>query len=113
MPPCPRGSCRTECFGTPGWRAPPAPVERCGHERLDVCAFGGGVEALEWGHDLAAREHLDPEPAVAHLLDDLRHPLGSCLHVEPLGPARGHPPLNFRLSDHLRSIDGGGRTCGG
>ena len=43
-------------------------------------------------HDLAAREDLDPEPPAAHLLDDLRQPLGRALeYVEH----RGARPWTF------------------
>ena len=47
------------------------PVLRRTHERLD-CALGGGVEAREREHDLAAGADLDPKPAPAHLVD---HPV--------------------------------------
>src|SRR5262249_48910128 len=39
-----------------------SPIVRRAHERLDD-ALGGGVEALERRHDLAAREDIDPGPA--------------------------------------------------
>src|SRR5262249_59040980 len=54
------------------------PVVRDAHKRLDL-ALGGGVEAVERRHDLAAREDLDPEPATTHLLDSFREPLGGAL----------------------------------
>ena len=88
------------------------PVVRRSHERLDG-ALGGGVEALERRHDLAAREDLDPEPPAAHLLDDLRQPLGRALEdVERRGPGRGHPPLDLRLGDDVRGVDEGGSGGG-
>jgi len=86
------------------------PVECGRHERLDG-APRGGVEAVERWHDLAAREHLDPEPPAAHLLDDLRQPLGRALQmVECRGPGRGHSPLDLRLGDHVGSIGDAGSS---
>ena len=85
-------------------------IQYCGerHERLDR-ALGGGVEAVERRHDLAAREDLDPEPPAAHLLDDLRQPLGRALEdVERRGPGRGHSPLDLRLGDDVGGVDDGG-----
>jgi hypothetical protein len=81
-------------------------------KRLDG-ASRGGVEAVERQHDLAAREDLDPEPPAAHLLDDLRQPLGRTLqHVEGRRPGRGHSPLDLRLRDDVGGIDDGGGSDG-
>ena len=57
---------------------------------------------------------LDAEPPAAHLVDDLRQPLGRPLvHVERRGPGRGHSPLDLRLRDDVGGVDdgasGGGR----
>ena len=82
------------------------PVEGSGHVGLDG-ALGGGVEALERRHDLAAWEDLDPEPPASHLLDNLPKPFGGALHDERAGPGRGHAPLDFGLRDDIRGVDDG------
>ncbi len=86
------------------------PVVRGAHERLDG-SLGRGVEAVERANDLAAREHLDPQAATAHLVDYPGELLGRALvHVERRRPGRGHPPLDLGLGDHARGFDGHGRA---
>src|SRR5262249_47399539 len=88
------------------------PVGRRGHECLDG-ALRRSIEAVEWLHDLAARENLDPKPPTARLLDDLRQLLGCPLQtLAPGGPALALPPLDLRLRDDI-GRDGHGGSCGG
>src|SRR5262249_38086015 len=75
-----------------GW-FPRGPIGGRGHEALDR-ALRRRIEALEGGHDLAGRIHLDVEAASAHLVDDLAESNRGALHdVELLGPGGGQPPL--------------------
>src|SRR5215813_10085534 len=87
------------------------PKEGSRMKRLDL-ALGGGVEAFERLHDLPAREDLDPEPAVACLLNDLRQLLGRMLVEDRGSPGRGHAPLDLRLRDNVRGVDDRGRGGG-
>ena len=84
-------------------------------KRLDL-PLGGGLEAVERSHDLPTREDLDPEPTATRLLNDLCESLGGTLvHIECSGPSSGHPPLDLRLGDDMRSIgaaSGGDRRQG-
>src|SRR5262249_41542532 len=89
-----------------------SPVVRGRHERLDG-AFRGRIEALERGHDLAARKDLDPEPSATDLLDYLRQSVGCALgHVRRRGPGRGHARLDLRLRDDVGGVDDGGGRDG-
>ncbi len=86
---------------------PRGPEVRSAHERLDP-ALGRGLEAFERLQDLAGRVDLDPEPSAAHLLDDLRQPLGRALKdVEGRSIDRGHAPLHVRLGDDVGGVDDG------
>src|SRR5262249_21289802 len=80
------------------------PIEWSAHEGFDR-ALRGGLEALERLHDLTAGKDLDPEPPAAHLLNDLRQPVGRALHVERAGPGRRQSPLYFRLGDDVGRVD--------